>query len=93
MAIETKSRHMTHADGNVFADLGFGPKEAAELKAASQRLISLKLVVRDHLVTELAAWIEANNPKPSDAGRILGVTRQRVADISKKTGVSSLLTC
>lgn len=83
---------MTHADGNVYADLGFGPKEAAELKVSSQRLISLKPVARDHLVTELAAWIEANNPNPSDAGRILGITRQRVADISKKMGVSSVLT-
>ncbi|MBP0600752.1 XRE family transcriptional regulator [Herbaspirillum sp. LeCh32-8] len=86
MAIESKSRHMTHADGNVFADLGFGPKEAAELKVGSQRLIFLKLVVRDYLVTELAAWIEANNPKPSDAGRILGITCRRVADISNKNG-------
>lgn len=91
MAIETKSRHMTHADGNVFAGLRFGLKEVAELKVASQRSISLKLAVWDHLVTEPAAWIEANNPKPSDAGRILGITRQRV-DKSKK-GASSLLTC
>ncbi|GAI58344.1 unnamed protein product [marine sediment metagenome] len=86
MSIDTKSRHMTHAGGNVFADLGFEPKEAAELKVASQRLISVKLAVRDHLVKELAAWIEANDPMPSDVGRILGITRQRVADMSKKNG-------
>lgn len=32
MKIETKSMHITPVGGNVFADLGFEPKEAAELE-------------------------------------------------------------
>lgn len=43
MSIETKSMHMTPVGGNVFADLGFEPEEAAALKARSQEIISEKL--------------------------------------------------
>jgi hypothetical protein len=39
MSIETKSMHITPVGGNVFADLGFEPLEAAALKAESQRII------------------------------------------------------
>jgi hypothetical protein len=39
----TKSMHITPAGGNVFADLGFEPKEAAILLAETDRVISEKL--------------------------------------------------
>jgi len=87
MAIETKSMQMTPADGNVFFDLGFTPKEAAKLKADSQRLISQKRALQDHLVTELAAWIEANNLMPADTAQILGITRDRVSEVIEKNGI------
>lgn len=86
MAIETKSMKMTLPDGNVFADLGFTPKEAAKLKADSQRHISLMRALQDHLVTELAAWIEANDLTQADAAQILGITRQRVSNIINEKG-------
>ena len=35
--------HITPVGGNIFADLGFEPKEAAALKAESDRIISEKL--------------------------------------------------
>ena len=87
MAIETKSMQMTPADGNVFSDLGFTPEEAAKLKADSQRLVSLKRALQDHLVTELGAWIEANDLMPADTAKILGITRQRASDIIDKKGM------
>lgn len=59
MSIETKTMHITPADGNVFADLGFEPEEAAALKAESQRIISEKLAIKESLVAELADRIEA----------------------------------
>ncbi|MDO9012488.1 MAG: hypothetical protein Q7U78_11875 [Gallionella sp.] len=37
MNLETRSAHITPVGGNVFADLGFEPKEAAELQAESKR--------------------------------------------------------
>lgn len=40
---QAKSTHITHVGGNVFADLGFEPGEAAALKAESQHVISEEL--------------------------------------------------
>jgi predicted XRE-type DNA-binding protein len=86
MSIETKSMHITPAGGNVFADLGFEPKEAAALKAESQRIIAEKLAIKESLMAELAGWIEVKKLKQAEAAEILGVTRPRVSDvIHKKT--------
>lgn len=87
MSIETKSAHITPVGGNVFADLGFEPDEAAALKAESQRIISEKLAIKDSLMTELAEWIETNNLKQADAAEILGVTRPRVSDVINKKAI------
>jgi predicted XRE-type DNA-binding protein len=85
--IETGSRHITPADGNVFADLGFEPEEAAALLAESNRLISEKLAIKNSLMTELAGWIELKKLKQSEAAEILGVTRPRVSDVVNKKAV------
>lgn len=62
MSIETQSMHITPVGGNVFADLGFTPEEAAVLKAESQKIISEKLVIKDSLITEFndqeGGWID-----------------------------------
>ncbi|WP_211483680.1 hypothetical protein [Azotobacter chroococcum] len=63
MSIDTKTRHITPAGGNVFADLGFGPEEAAALKAESQRIISEKLAIKESLTMELADRIGAKKVK------------------------------
>lgn len=67
MSIETKSMHITPVVGNVFADLGFEPEEAAALQAESKRIISEKLAIKESLMTELAEWIEAKHLKQADA--------------------------
>lgn len=41
-AKQTGTTHVTPADGNVFADLGFSPAEAAALLAESRRRIAAK---------------------------------------------------
>lgn len=87
MNIETKSMHITPVGGNVFADLGFEPEEAAALKAESQRIISEKLAIKDSLMTELAGWIEAKKLKQAEAAEILGVTRPRVSDVINKKAI------
>ena len=43
MVIEKKSMHITPVGGNVFADLGFDPGEAASLQAESDRVIPEQL--------------------------------------------------
>ncbi len=87
MSIETQSMHITPAGGNVFADLGFEPEEAAALKAESQRIISEKLAIKHSLMTELADWIEAKQLKQAEAAEILGVTRPRVSDVINKKAI------
>lgn len=52
MKIDTKLRYITPADGNVFADLGFDPGEAAALMAESDRIIVEKLAKEDELSSE-----------------------------------------
>lgn len=86
MSVDTKSMHITKAGGNVFADLGFEPAEAEALQAASKRVISEKLAIKESLMTELTEWIDEQQLKQADAAAILGVTRPRISDvINKKT--------
>ena len=66
---DTTSRHTTQPGGNVFADLGFKPEEAAKLKIKAQ------------LMTELSEWIKSQNLKQIEAAEILAVTRPRISDL------------
>ena len=84
MSIDTQTTNVTSATGNVFADLGFEPQLAAELKSQSERIIADKLAIKEHLLTELAAWIQAKELTRSDAAALLGVTGQRMSDILSK---------
>ena len=84
MSIDTKTTNVTSASGNVFADLGFEPQFAAELKSQSERIIADKLAIKEHLLTELAAWIQAKELTRSDAAVLFGVTEQRILDIISK---------
>ena len=67
--IDTAIRHTTPADGNVFADLGFAPEEAAKLQIKAQ------------LMCEISEWIKSNRLKQEEAARRLHVTRPRVSDV------------
>lgn len=87
MSIETKSMHVTPVGGNIFADLGFEPKVAARLLAETDRAISEKLAIKESLMTELAAWIDAKKLKQAEAAEILGVTRPRVSDVINKKAI------
>ena len=87
MNTDTKSMHITPVGGNVFADLGFEPEEAAALKAESQRIISEKLAIKASLMAELAAWIKTKKLKQAEAAEILGVTRPRVSDVINKKAI------
>ena len=84
MSIDTQTTNVTSASGNVFADLGFEPQLAAELKSQSQRIIAEKLAIKELLLTELAAWIQAKELTRSDAAALFGVTGQRISDILSK---------
>ena len=87
MNVDTSSTHTTPVGGNVFADLGFELREAAALKAESQRIISEKLAIKDALMAALSSWIESKNLKQVEAAEILGITRPRVSDVINKKAV------
>lgn len=82
--MRTKTEHVTPVGGNVFADLGFDPKEAAALKAEAARRIDVKLAAKEELMTSLITWIEEKDLKQADAAAILGISRPRVSDVQHK---------
>lgn len=87
MKIDTRCRHITPADGNVFADLGFDPDEAAMLKANSQKIIATKIAIKNTLMAEVIEWVERKNLSQVDAANILGVSRAQVSDVLKQKAV------
>ncbi len=87
MSSETIITHVTPVGGNIFADLGFEPDEAARLLAETDAVISEKLAIKNSLMTELARWIESKHLKQAEAAEILGVTRPRVSDVINKKAI------
>jgi predicted XRE-type DNA-binding protein len=71
MKVDTEVWHVTPAGGNIFAELGFEPAEAAKLKIKAQ------------LMRELGEWIAESNLKQEDAAKLLKVTRPRVSDVMR----------
>jgi predicted XRE-type DNA-binding protein len=82
-----KLGHITPAGANIFADLGFEPKEAVKLLDESNKIISEKLSIKESLMSELAVWIVDKELKQADAAKILGVTRPRVSDVINKKSI------
>jgi len=86
MKIDTEIRHVTKSGANLFLELGFAPAEAKRLQAASRKQINDTRLLKEQLMTELAAWIERNHLKQATAAEILMISRPRVSDVvNKKT--------
>jgi len=60
---------ITPSSGNVFADIGFEPNEAANLQ------------VRSQLLSELAAIIAESGMTQTEASTMLGIQQSRISDI------------
>ena len=56
---DLKSRHVTPADGNVFADLGFSQKEAKALLKDADARIAKAQRLKEEAATAIAQWIQA----------------------------------
>lgn len=80
--IDSKTTHITPADGNVFLDLGFDKVEAESLLADSQKWIAEKVSIKKTLIAEIISFISERNLKQSEAAQILGVSRPRVSDLT-----------
>lgn len=55
MTTDTKFTHVTLVRGNVFADLGFEPREAAALQIKSKEIILQKLAEKKPSLSECSA--------------------------------------
>lgn len=78
---DLKSRHVTPANGNVFEDLGFSPKEAKVLLANADARIAKAQRLKEHAATAIAQWIQAKKLTQVAASEILDVSRPRVSDL------------
>ncbi|MBH3094618.1 MULTISPECIES: helix-turn-helix domain-containing protein [Serratia] len=79
--IDTGSRHITPAGGNVFADLGFSDDEARQLQAQSNAEIAQLIALKKQLMGEISAWIEEEGYRQEEAARYLHTSRPRVSDV------------
>ncbi|PID50151.1 MAG: transcriptional regulator [Proteobacteria bacterium] len=61
--------HITPADGNIFADLGYPPAEAANLQKRAQLMIELTQILKAQFNTQ------------TEAAETLGVTQSRISDL------------
>ena len=62
---------ITESTGNVFADLGFEPAEAAILQ------------MRADLISDLRAYLESTKLTKSQAAKKLGIPPSRIADLMR----------
>ncbi|MCF8168569.1 MAG: helix-turn-helix domain-containing protein [Rhodoferax sp.] len=88
---DLKSGHITPAYGNVFADLGFSPKQAkAMLAEADERIFKAQKLKMD-AAHAIAQWMQAQKLTQIAASEILEVSRPRVSDlVNAKLGRFSL---
>ena len=61
--------HITPPGGNVFADLGFQPEQAANL------------LIRTDLMIEIERIIEQRGLRQKEAARLFGVSQPRISDL------------
>jgi predicted XRE-type DNA-binding protein len=78
---DNASGHITPVGGNVFADLGFSPDEAAALQAQTREVIAKKQAIKVQLMTSLANWMAQEKLTQAKAATLLGVSRPRVSDV------------
>ncbi len=81
-------KHTTAASGNVFADLGFAPEKACQLKAESENRIKSDLKIQ--LMDEVTNIIKNQHLKQEEAAKLLDINRPRVSDVM--TGKASKFT-
>lgn len=82
-ALDSLAGHITPAGGNVFADLGFEPAEAAALYEQTQKVIAKKLAIKAQLMDTLATWMVSEKLTQSKAATVLGISRPRVSDVMR----------
>ncbi|WP_039055768.1 XRE family transcriptional regulator [Enterobacter sp. Bisph1] len=79
--------HVTPADANIFAELGFDAQQAHALEQDAEREVMQLLSIKKQLMHEIAVWIAENHFKQEEAAAKLNISRPRVSDVvNQKTG-------
>ncbi len=88
---DLKNSHITPAGGNVFADLGFSPKQAKAMLADADARIAKSLKLKQDAAMAIAQWMQSEKLTQVAASEILEVSRPRVSDlVNAKLGRFSL---
>lgn len=70
--------HITPADGNVFADIGFPPEEAETLLICSRLSIAIEDIIDERGLTRVAA------------AKLFGVSQRRITEITRGKGALTI---
>jgi predicted XRE-type DNA-binding protein len=70
--------HITPADGNVFADIGFPPEEAETLLICSRLSIAIEDIIDERGLTRAAA------------AKLFGVSQSRITQITRGKGALTI---
>ena len=61
--------NIERSSGNVFRDLGFGPKEAESLRLRAELMVALRHLIQERKLTQ------------KSAAKLFGVTQPRISDL------------
>lgn len=79
--VDTKIRHVTAAEANIFSELGFEENEAGVLQECAEKEVEQLLAIKRQLMQEISSWIAENKLRQADAAARLNVSRPRVSDV------------
>lgn len=87
----TGSTHITPADGNVFADLGFDPEEARNLTLRADLMIALRRATDDLTQVEAARRLGVAQPRVSELrrGQIGKFTIDTLVNLLARAGIQT----
>jgi len=90
-SIDTKVRHFTGAEANIFSELGFDEPEATELLRDAEQEVEQLILLKQQLMQEISGWIDEHHLKQTEAAIKLNISRPRVSDVvNKKTSKFTL---
>lgn len=89
--VDTKIRHVTSAQANIFSELGFDDAEAKHLQQDADREVEQLILLKQQLMQEISVWIDENHMKQAEAAVRLNISRPRVSDVvNQKTNKFTL---
>jgi predicted XRE-type DNA-binding protein len=79
--IDCKIRHITAADVNIFAEVGFSESEAKQLHEDAEKEVEQLLLIKRQLMQEITTWIAENKMLQVEVAAKLNVSRPRISDV------------